>query len=52
MKPQPTASSKRSALLAYLPQDLLVAVRACLDGMPMGYCARPHGYVRPPEVRP
>jgi hypothetical protein len=49
---KPTASSKRSALLAYLPPDLLLAVRACLDGMPQGYCARAHGYVMPPEVRP
>jgi hypothetical protein len=47
-----TARSLRSALLAFLPQDMLVAVRACLDGMPMGYCATPCAFSSAPEVRP
>ena len=47
-----TATSKRSLLLVHLPSDMLKAVRACLDGMPQGYCAVPCPYVQPPEVRP
>lgn len=43
---------ERRALLAHLPPAMLVALRAQLDGMPLGYCATPCGYVRPPEVRP